>query len=55
MGRVVSRGARVQVSTRVTWTFSARAGLGHTRRRQPRAAVPLLLAALRAAHRHVKR
>ncbi|MFG3024247.1 hypothetical protein ACGFZQ_37965 [Streptomyces sp. NPDC048254] len=49
MGRVAGRTARVQVSARLTWTFSARAGLGHSRRTPPRASVVLLRTALRAA------
>ncbi|MGW2958553.1 hypothetical protein ACWDGI_08690 [Streptomyces sp. NPDC001220] len=55
MGRVAGRTARVQVSARLTWTFSARAGLGHRRRTPPRASVVLLRTALRAAHRRGKR
>ncbi|WP_167391736.1 hypothetical protein [Streptomyces humi] len=55
MGRVVGRGGRVQVSTRVTWTFSAHAGLGHTRRSSPRPSPALLRAVLRAARRRRRR
>ncbi|MFI1535434.1 hypothetical protein [Streptomyces anandii] len=31
MGRVGRKAARIQVSSRLTWTFSARAGLGRSR------------------------
>ncbi|MEU9450098.1 hypothetical protein [Streptomyces sp. NPDC048277] len=55
MGRVVGRTARVQVSSRLTWTFSARAALGHRRRPRPRASVALLETVLRAAHCRRKR
>ncbi|MEV7322325.1 hypothetical protein [Streptomyces sp. NPDC093970] len=50
MGRVTARSARVQVSARLTWTFSARAGLGHSRRSLPRASVLLLRSLLGARH-----
>ncbi|MFD9003546.1 hypothetical protein ACFV0T_21650 [Streptomyces sp. NPDC059582] len=57
MGRVAKRAARVQVSSRLTWTFSARAtlGTGHSRRPRPvsaaglRASAALLRSVLRAA------
>ncbi|MEU9346210.1 hypothetical protein AB0D74_33880 [Streptomyces sp. NPDC048278] len=52
MGRVVARTGRVQVSSRLTWTFSARATLGHAHRPRPRACTALLRAMLRTAHRH---
>ncbi|MEU9151139.1 hypothetical protein AB0D59_11425 [Streptomyces sp. NPDC048417] len=55
MGRVAGRTARVQVSARLTWTFSAGAGLGQRRRTRPRTSVMLLRTALRAAHRRGKR
>ncbi|MFE3163210.1 hypothetical protein [Streptomyces sp. NPDC059224] len=55
MGRVAARAARVQVSARLTWTFSARAGLGHSRRARPGGSVVLLRTLLRAAHRRGKR
>ncbi|MER6466602.1 hypothetical protein ACWC4D_39035 [Streptomyces sp. NPDC001288] len=55
MGRVAARAARVQVSARLTWTFSARAGLGQRRRARPRTSAVLLRALLRAAHRRGKR
>ncbi|MFF9177368.1 hypothetical protein [Streptomyces sp. NPDC014793] len=38
MGRVGRKTARVQVSSRLTWTFSARAALGRTR---PRRSAPV--------------
>ncbi|MFE3637348.1 hypothetical protein [Streptomyces sp. NPDC059168] len=38
MGRVGRKTARVQVSTRLTWTFSARAGRGRDR---PRRSAPV--------------
>ncbi|MFJ9561180.1 hypothetical protein ACIRQQ_14235 [Streptomyces fuscichromogenes] len=55
MGRVVGRTARVQVSSRVTWTFSARAVLGHGRRPRRRAPALLLWTVLRAPHRRGRR
>ncbi|MFD8817241.1 hypothetical protein ACFV23_38555 [Streptomyces sp. NPDC059627] len=54
MGRVAGRTARVQVSSRLTWTFSARAVLGHTRRPRRRASAVLLWTVLRAPHRRRK-
>ncbi|MGW1725640.1 hypothetical protein ACWCQK_22220 [Streptomyces sp. NPDC002306] len=57
MGRVAKRAARFQVSSRLTWTFSARATLGTGRARRPgtvsatgvRASAALLRSVLRAA------
>ncbi|MEV7392825.1 hypothetical protein [Streptomyces sp. NPDC091215] len=53
--RIAGRTARVQVSSRVTWTFSARAALGHSRRARPRASVVLLQSILRTVRCHRKR
>ncbi|MFG2958192.1 hypothetical protein ACGF5O_31315 [Streptomyces sp. NPDC048291] len=55
MGRVVARSGRVQVSSRLTWTFSARATLGHAHRPRPHACTALLRALLRAAACHRRR
>ncbi|MFE7174750.1 hypothetical protein [Streptomyces sp. NPDC057616] len=47
MGRVGGRTARVQVTSRLTWTFSARAALGRTRPGRPgRSTVAQRLASL---------
>ncbi|MER7187010.1 hypothetical protein ABT404_47420 [Streptomyces hyaluromycini] len=54
MGRLVGRTARVQVSSRLTWTFSARAALGHTRRPRRRGSALLLWTVLRAPHHRRK-
>ncbi|TWV55683.1 hypothetical protein FRZ03_06880 [Streptomyces misionensis] len=58
MGRVGSRFARFQVSTRLTWSFSARAGLGRarSRRRGPvfPASLPMSSALLRSALRTLR-
>ncbi|MFC9285048.1 hypothetical protein [Streptomyces collinus] len=49
MGRVGRRFARVQVSSRLTWTFSARATLGRARPARSRLSGPVTAAGLRAS------
>ncbi|MEH0551936.1 hypothetical protein [Streptomyces sp. B21-101] len=62
MGRVGRKSAGVQVTSRLTWTFSVRAGLGRSRASRPalsdpvfavgrRATLALLRTALGAARR----
>ncbi|TXJ79360.1 hypothetical protein E2C11_12160 [Streptomyces lavendulae] len=58
MGRVGGRFARVQVSSRLTWTFSARAVAGRARPRRQApvcaAGVPVTRAVLRSVLRAVR-
>ncbi|MBY8868080.1 MULTISPECIES: hypothetical protein [Streptomyces] len=49
MGRVGRRSASFQVSSRLTWTFSARAGLGHSRAPAPGPPRPVTTASRIAA------
>ncbi|MFJ3230907.1 hypothetical protein [Streptomyces sp. NPDC086787] len=44
MGRVTRRVASVQVTSRLTWTFSVRAVLGRARGPRPRRALPVAAA-----------
>ncbi|MEU3027457.1 hypothetical protein ACPCBC_20835 [Streptomyces incarnatus] len=58
MGRVGRRSARIQVSSRLTWTFSARAVAGRARPRRHGpvsvAGVPVTRAVLRSVLRAVR-
>ncbi|WP_459750198.1 hypothetical protein [Streptomyces sennicomposti] len=49
MGRVGRRSASFQVTSRLTWTFSARAGLGHSRTPVPGRPRPIATASRVAA------
>ncbi|MER6561240.1 hypothetical protein ABT300_26600, partial [Streptomyces sp. NPDC001027] len=55
MGRVGRKTAGVQVTSRLTWTFSVRAGLGRSRASRPALSEPVLAVGRRATVLLVRR